>query len=320
MQLLGTRGTRRVFVSVLMLIPVLFVISIFAFALSLLVPGDPAYAVLGDAATPEAVAAVRAELGLDEPVVVRYLTWLGDVVQGDLGSSLFGGTPVADAILARLPVTVALVGFAIVLTVLIAVPLGIVAAYRRSRSLDRIADALVSVGQAMPPFWLGLVLVAVVGLGLGWLPPFGYVPASEGVGEHLSHLVLPVVALSVPGICELFLQTRSAAAEVFSEDYVRTARAAGLSTWSILTKWGAKNAMLPVVTVTGLQLDRLVGVAALVEAVFGMQGLGSLAVTAALNSDIPTIQGVILVIGAFVLVVNLLVDLSYGYFNPKLRT
>jgi peptide/nickel transport system permease protein len=253
-------------------------------------------------------------------VLERYVHWLGDVLSGDLGRSLFGGTPVLDSITARLPVTISLVGAAILLTVVVAVPLGLLAGYKKSRTADRIAGVLVSVGQALPPFWVGLVLVAVVALGAGLLPPYGYVPASQGVGQYLQHLILPALALAIPGTCELFLQTRTAAAEVFSEDYVRTARAAGLSTWSILTKWGAKNAMVPVVTVSGLQLDRLIGVAALVEAVFGMQGIGSLAVTAALNSDIPTIQGVVLVVGGFVLVVNLCVDLSYTYFNPRLRS
>lgn len=305
---------------VLMLVPVLLVVTIFAFALSLLVPGDPVYAILGEAATPQAVAALRAELGLDKPIPERYLAWLGDVLRGDLGSSLFGSTPVLDSILVRLPVTIALVGSAMLLTVIVAVPAGILSAYRRSRIGDRVAAVLVSIGQALPPFWVGLVLVAVVALGTGLLPPYGYAPPSEGLGTWASHLVLPAVALAIPGTCELFLQTRAAATEVFDEDYIRTARAAGLSTFSVLTKWGAKNAMIPVVTVTGLQLDRLIGVAALVEGVFGMQGIGSLAVTAALNSDIPTIQGVVLVVGAFVLVVNLLVDLSYTYFNPKLRT
>ncbi|MDX6292550.1 MAG: peptide/nickel transport system permease protein [Kribbellaceae bacterium] len=304
----------------LLIAPVLLVVTMFAFALSLLVPGDPAHAILGEAATPESVAALRAELGLTQPVLERYVHWLGDVLSGDLGRSLFGGTPVLDSITARLPVTISLVGAAILLTVVVAVPLGLLAGYKKSRTADRIAGVLVSVGQALPPFWVGLVLVAVVALGAGLLPPYGYVPASQGVGQYLQHLILPALALAIPGTCELFLQTRTAAAEVFSEDYVRTARAAGLSTWSILTKWGAKNAMVPVVTVSGLQLDRLIGVAALVEAVFGMQGIGSLAVTAALNSDIPTIQGVVLVVGGFVLVVNLCVDLSYTYFNPRLRS
>lgn len=313
-------GLVRLVGQVLMLLPVLLIVTMFAFALSLLVPGDPVYAILGEAATPESVSALRAELGLDLPLAERYLHWLGAVLTGDLGHSLFGGTPVLDSITARLPVTLSLVGAAMLLTVVIAVPLGILSGYRPSRVTDRIADALVSLGQALPPFWVGLVLVSVVALGAGLFPPIGYAPLSEGLGPYVSHLVLPALALSIPGTCELFLQTRAAALEVFSEDYVRTARAAGLSTVSILAKWGGKNAMIPVVTVTGLQLDRLIGVAALVEAVFGMQGIGSLAVTAALNSDIPTIQGVVLVVGAFVLVVNLCVDLSYTYFNPKLRT
>jgi peptide/nickel transport system permease protein len=306
-------------IRVLMLIPTLLGVTIFAFCLTLLVPGDPAYAILGESASPEAVAALRAELGLDKHPVERYLLWLGAAVQGDLGTSLLGATPVFEAIIARLPVTISLVLFAIIIIVLAAVPAGILAGYARNPLFDKISAVAVSIGQALPPFWLGLVFVAVFALGLNWFPPYGYVPVSQGFGEHLRYLVLPAVALAIPSICELFLQTRSAAIEVFSEDYIRTARASGQSRFSIIARWGSKNAMVPVVTVVGLQLDRLIGVAAPVETVFGMQGVGSLAVTSALNSDTTMLLGIIVVVGAFVLLLNLVIDLSYLYFNPKLR-
>ncbi|GAA3931078.1 ABC transporter permease [Microbacterium soli] len=304
---------------VLMLIPTLFAVTVFAFCLTLLVPGDPVYAILGESASPEAVAAVRAELGLDKHPVERYLIWLGSVIQGDFGTSLLGATPVLEAIMARLPVTISLVVLSVVVIIVIAVPSGILAGYARNPIFDRIAAIAVSVGQALPPFWLGLVFVAVFALGLNWFPPYGYMPVSHGLIDHLRYLVLPAVALAIPSICELFLQTRSAATDVFSEDYIRTARAAGQSGFSIVARWGGKNAMVPVVTVVGLQMDRLIGVAAPVETVFGMQGVGSLAVTSALNSDTTMLLGIIVVVGAFVLLLNLLVDLSYMYFNPKLR-
>lgn len=304
---------------VLLLIPTLLAVTVFAFLLTLLVPGDPVYAILGESASPEAIAALRAELGLDKHPIERYFIWLFAAVQGDLGTSLLGATPVLDAILARLPVTISLVLFAIIIIIVVALPTGILAGYARSPLIDRIAAVLVSVAQAMPPFWLGLVLVATVALGLGWFPPYGYMPLAAGFAEHVRFLVLPAIALAVPSIAELFLQTRTAASEVFSEDYIRTARAAGQSTFSIITRWGSKNAMVPVVTVIGLQLDRLIGVAAPVETVFGMQGIGSLAVTSALNSDTTMLLGIIVVVGAFVLLLNLIIDLSYLYFNPKLR-
>lgn len=304
---------------VLLLIPTLLAVTAFAFVLTLLVPGDPVYAALGESASPEAVAALRAELGLDKNPIERYFIWLFGLLQGDFGRSLLNSTPVLDAILARLPVTVSLVVFSLLIIVVVSVPLGVLAGYFRSRTVDRISALLLSVAQAMPPFWLGLVLVATVALGLRWFPPFGYVPISAGIGEHLRFLVLPAIALAVPSIAELFLQTRTAARAVFSEDYIRTARAAGQSTASIIARWGSKNAMLPVVTVIGLQFDRLIGVAAPVETVFGMQGIGALAVTSALNSDTNMLMGIIVIVGAFVLVLNLVVDLSYLYFNPKLR-
>ncbi len=303
----------------LLLIPTLLAVTVFAFCLTLLVPGDPVYAILGESATPEAAQALRVELGLDKPPVVRYFVWLAAALHGDLGHSLYGATPVLGAIVARLPVTIELVFLSLLIIVIVAVPCGILAAYAKNPIVDRISAVLVSVGQALPPFWLGLVFVAVFALGAHLFPPYGYVPISAGVLDNLSHLVLPAIALSIPSTCELFLQSKAAASRVFSEDYIRTARAAGQSRISVIARWGAKNAMLPIITVIGLQLDRLIGVAAPVETVFGMQGVGSLAVTSALNSDTPMLLGIIVVIGAFVLILNFLVDLSYLYFNPKLR-
>jgi peptide/nickel transport system permease protein len=307
--------TRRV----LMLIPMLLLISLVPFVLTAFIPGDPAREFLGENASPQAVAALRQQLHLDDPIPVRYVRWLGSALQGDLGRSIFNSDPVVKSISARLPVTIALVSAAVIMAVLVAVPLGLSAGARRGSLFDRTLTLVAGAGVALPEFWLGLILIVVFALKLRLLPPSGFVDLSANPGEFFRHLALPALTLASPMIAELFRQTRASVLDVFEQDFVRTARAGGIGARAVLLKHVAKNAMIPVVTVLGLQVGRLVGVAAITERVFGLQGVGFLAITSALNADLPTIAGIVLLTGGLVLLVNLVVDLSYFYFNPRLR-
>jgi peptide/nickel transport system permease protein len=304
----------------LTMVPLLGIVSAAVFSLTFLIHGDPASVILGDQATPETIAALHAQLGLDDPLPVQYARWLGNVLHGNLGTSFINQSSVVDAILARAPVTASLVLGAIALSVAVSVPLGLVAAYGRGSMLDRLLSTAASAGIAVPEFWFGSILILFFALKLHLLPSGTFVSLSDDPLGFIQHLILPTITLALPGSAELFRQTRAAAADVLRNDFIRTARAGGVSARSILFKHVAKNAMVPVVTVLGLQLGRLVGVAALAETIFGMQGIGFLAVSAALSSDTPTIQGIVLLSATIVMLANLLVDLSYFYFNPKVRS
>lgn len=310
---------RLVFRRLLALVPLLFIVTLMVWGLLLLIPGDPALSIVGNDATPQQVEAVRAELGLDDPIQVRYGRWLGGVLQGDLGTSLFTSYGVGEAIADRLPVTLSLVGTAFVLSALIGVPSGIVAAVRRGRLVDRALTVGTSVGVAVPNFWLGLVLITFFALRLGWFPSGGYVPFTEQPLEWAHHMALPAVTLALAAAAEIGRQTRASMVDVLGQDFVRTHRAKGLAERQIVGKYGMKSALIPVVTVSGLQIARLFGLSTIVEQIFNMQGVGQLAIDAVFKRDIPVIQGVVLMVTLVVVMVNLVVDVSYGYLNPKVR-
>jgi peptide/nickel transport system permease protein len=303
-----------------LLIPLLFIVTIIVFGLILIIPGDPASVILGDQATPEQIATVRERLGLNDPVLVRYGRWLGHVLRGDLGTSLFSSYTVSQAILDRLPVTLSLVGTALLLSVVIGIPAGVVAGSRPGSAIDRILTIGTSAGVAMPNFWLGLVLGLVFGLKLGWFPATGYVKLSDSFTGWLSHVTLPAITLAAASAAELVRQTRAGMVDVMEQDYIRTARSKGLREFTILITHALKNAMVPVITVAGLTVSRLFALSAIVEQIFGLEGVGSLAIRSVFNRDIPMIQGVVLMATVVVLLTNLLVDLSYSYFNPSVRT
>lgn len=310
---------RLIVTRLLGMIPLLILISLMVSLLINLVPGDPAYAILGDNATPEAVASVNEQLGLDEPFLARYFDWISGVLHGDFGQSLFGGESVSRAILDRTPVTVSLVVAAATIQLLVGVTSGIIGGFRPGNLLDRSMNLAAGVLLAVPGFWLGMLLILYISERYGWLPATGYEPLGDGLWGWLSHLILPSLALAGAGTAELYRQTRAAVIETSERDFVRTARAFGLKEGTVARRTVAKNSMVPVITVFGLQLGRMIGVAAVIESVFGMQGIGSLVVNASLNADFPVVQGVVLVTATVVLIVNLLVDISYRYFNPKLR-
>jgi peptide/nickel transport system permease protein len=300
-------------------VPVLILVTFVAFGLVLLIPGDPAVTIAGPDATVEQVAAVRERLGLDRPVVVQYWDWVTGALSGDLGTSLFTSRPVATSISDGLPVTMALAGTALLISLLIAVPTAILSALRRGTWLDRVATVGSSLGIALPSFWLGLVFVLIFSLGLGWLPATGYVAIEEDPAAWLAHILLPALTLGIAGAAESTRQLRGSIIGVLQQDYIRTARAKGLRGRMVIGKHVMKNASVPLVTVLGLQITALLGGAVLVEQVFGVPGLGQIAINAVTTRDVPVIQGIVLVAVLVAVVSNLLVDLAYGYLNPKVR-
>lgn len=314
MDLLRVLGRRLPAMVVLLLL-----VTIITYSLVLFIPGDPAVAIAGEDATAADIEETRRALGLDQPLPVQYGTWLARVAWGDLGTSLYTGESVGSAIADRLPVTLSLTAGAIIVALVIALPAGMIAATHRGRLLDRLATIGASFGVAAPGFWVALMLVVIFALQLGWLPATGYVDPGVSVTGWFSHLILPSVALGLVPAAELTRQLRGAMIEVLDQDYIRTAYAKGLRGRAILLRHGLKNAASPVVTVFGMQIAFLLGGSLITEQIFALPGLGQLTVRAVLENDLPMIQGVVVVSAVFVLLANLAVDLSYGYFNPKVR-
>ncbi|MFU8815822.1 MAG: ABC transporter permease [Pseudomonadales bacterium] len=303
----------------LALIPLLLIVSLMVFSLVLLIPGDPAYLLAGEDATAEEVEAIREDMGLNKPVLVRYVLWLGALVQGDLGTSLFSDQPVLDVILERLPVTLSLAVAASLIALAISIPAGIIAGTHSGQWSDRVVTVGSSIGLAVPNFWLGLMLVLVLAIQNPWFPATGYTPISESLVGWWQHVLLPAFTLGLAAAAILTRQLRGAMVEVMQQDYVRTARAKGLPYRKVVAKHALKNAAIPMVTILGLQVNSLLGGTVIVEQVFGMPGIGQLAVASVFTRDLPMIQGVVIMAVFVAVFVNLLVDISYGYFNPKVR-
>jgi peptide/nickel transport system permease protein len=310
---------RLVLRRLLSFVPLLFVVSVLVFGLIVLLPGDRARAIAGDEATPEQVAEVRRALDLDRPLVVQYGRWISGVARGDLGTSVFVNYSVREAITSRAPVTASLVGGGLLLSVLVGIPLGALAGSRPGGRIDRFVSLGAAAGVAIPNFWLGLLLLLLFTSVFQLLPATGYVALATNPLEWARHLALPALTLGAAGAAEIVFQTRAGISEVLRQDHIRTLHAVGLPRRVIVGKHALKSAMVPVVTVAGLQISRLFGFSVIVERIFGLQGIGSLAVEAVFKRDVPVIQGVVLVVTVVVLLTNLLVDISYGYFNPKVR-
>jgi peptide/nickel transport system permease protein len=300
-------------------IPVLLVVAVFVFALLRLTPGDPAAAIAGNNATLEDIAKVRKDLGLEEPLLTQFGVWMKGMAAGDLGRSYYFRKPVTELIGQRLGPTVSLATLTILIAVLVAVPLGALAAWRHGGWLDRALMTFSVLGFSIPVFVLGYVLIYLVSMKLGWLPVQGYRRLEEGVGPFLRHLILPALTLSVIYIALIARVTRAAVAETLTEDYIRTARAKGLPEWRVLIKHGLANAAVPIVTVIGIGVALLIGGVVVTESVYAIPGLGQLTVDAVLARDFPTIQGVILFFSLAYVVINLLVDLSYLFLDPRIR-
>ncbi|MDE1992051.1 MAG: ABC transporter permease [Rhizobiaceae bacterium] len=308
--------TRRIVGLVLTLLTV----SLLIFAVMAMLPGDPASITLGTSATPETLAALRHEMGLDQSLIVRYGQWLGGALTGDLGKSYTYGVPVAGLILERLSVTLPLAVLAVVLSILIAVPLGVLAAARRGGPVDIAATLFSQIGIAVPGFWVGLLLVLLFSTWLGWMPAGGFPGWSNGVWPALRALILPAIALALPQAGVLTRVTRAAVLDTLHEDFARTAVAKGLSRAAVLWRHVVPNALVPVLTILGLQFTFLVAGAVLIENVFTLPGLGRLAYQALSQRDIIVLQDVVLFFAGLVVVMNFLVDLSYLVIDPRLRS
>jgi peptide/nickel transport system permease protein len=305
----------------LLLVPVLMGVSVIVFLVLHLAPGDPAEIMLGSQATQEDRLRLRTELGLDDPLHVQYGRWLGHVARGDLGRSLWMRRPVLGEVLGRLQATLILTGTALFLSSVGGVALGILSATRPNSWLDRTSAVASLFGASMPVFWLGIVLMVIFALTLGWLPASGmYAPYGGGdLADLLRHLVLPALTLAAASVTIVARLTRSAMLEVLGQDYIRTARAKGLVERRVVVRHALKNALVPIVTVIGVQAGYLLGGAVLTETVFAWPGVGTLMVQGILARDIPLVQGCVLVVALTFVLVNLFVDLLYAWLDPRIR-
>ncbi len=300
-------------------VPVLLLVTAGVFALLHLTPGDPIDAMMAESADPAAKASLRAELGLDRPLAVQYLAWMGRLLRGDLGHSIRNGEPVVENVGRRIRPSLQLAGLAMAVSLLIAVPVGIASAVRRNTSVDRLGTTFALFGICMPNFLLALLLIFLFGVTLRWLPISGYVDPAEELVDGLRSLALPAATLGLALAAVVTRTLRSSMLEALTEDYVRTARAKGLSEWRVMRGHVLRNALIPVVTVLGLQLGTLIGGAVITEYVFALPGVGRLVVDAVFARDYPLVQGVVLLIAVGFIVSNLLVDLLYGLIDPRLR-
>ncbi len=300
-------------------IPVMAVVGIFVFLLLHLTPGDPAAIIAGDYASPEDIKRIRAKLGLDQPIYIQFGTWVWQLMQGDLGISIFSDLPVAHLIAQRIEPTLALSVATIVMAVLFAVPLGVLAAWRAGSLIDRLSMVIAVFGFSVPVFVIGYLLMYVFAIELKWFPVQGYVSYKVGFLPFLRSITLPSVALALLYSALIARITRASMLEVLTEDYIRTARAKGLASSVVLMRHALKNAAVPIVTIIGIGVALLIGGVVVTESVFNIPGLGRLTVDSILRRDYPIIQGVILLFAGVYVFINLLVDIAYTFLDPRIR-
>ena len=298
---------------------VIWIVTILSFLLVHIIPGDPAAIMLGAEASQEQIDTLRHELLLDQPLVVQYWHWLGNILTGNFGKSLKYQENVGKLIVERLPITIYLSLLALVLSVVIGIGAGIICAVRRGGILDSVITILANTGISLPMFWLGILGIYLFGLKLGWLPIQGYTSPLDDFWLSLRKTIMPVICLAIPSIAMLARQTRSSMLEVVRQDYIKTAWAKGLAERVIVIKHALKNALIPIVTLLGLQLRLVVSGSVVVETVFNIPGMGRLLVSATFAKDFITVQAITLVIGIVVLLSNLIVDISYGWLDPRIR-
>ncbi len=301
-------------------IPILLLVSIMVFSLLQLIPGDPATVILGQEATEESKAALRRELGLDKPLVLQYLSWLGKVVQGDLGRSLVDRSPVIEHILQRLPVTLELTAGTFIVTLLIAVPTGILSATRRGGATDLFSTLFALGGMSVPSFWLAMLFIIFFAVKLQWLPASGYVPFTEDPSANIKAMLMPMVATGIRESAVLMRMLRSSMLEVLHSDYVRTARGKGLGQTTVVLRHALRNALVPVITSSGLIVAGLLGGLVITETIFAIPGFGRLIVESIFQRDFVMVQGAILVSALLVVLVNLIVDMLYVLIDPRIKS
>lgn len=298
---------------------VILLLTLVVFSLLRLVPGDPILQILGPYADRATMEDLRERLGFNQSLPEQYTSWMGDVVRGDLGESIVTREPVTESLKSRIPVTLQVALGAWAVTIVIGLPAGVIAALTRNRWPDYLLSVVSVVGIAMPSFWLAIIMILVFSVRLDWLPTSGFVSPTTDFWQSLRLSVLPWLVAGIGGAAVLMRQTRSALLEVLGQDYIRTARAKGLTQRVVIMRHALKNAMIPVLTILGLALGSLLAGAVIVEFVFGLPGMGSLLVTALLTKDYPVIQAVVLVIGVSVVLSNLVVDLAYGWLDPRIK-
>lgn len=300
-------------------VPLAVLVSFLAFGLVHLIPGSAAETILGEGATPEAVAELNSQLGLDRPLYEQYWNWATDAVRGDLGRSVITSRHVSDTLIERYPVTLSVAGGGLLVAVVIGVAGGTLAALRQGRFTDRLISLGTATGLAVPNFWVAVLLAFYVGVQLGWLPAVGYVGPTESVFEWVKHLIMPSIALGLGSAAVVARQMRGGLLDVLDRPYIRAARAKGLRYRRVVIVHAMKNAFIPVVTVIGFQASVMLGGAVLVELIFGMPGIGVQVVGAVLSQDLPVVQGVVMVTSLTVILMNVMIDMSYAYFDPRVR-
>lgn len=298
---------------------VLAIVTVITFSLLYLMPGNPAVALLGPDASSEQVAALRASMGLDDPLPVQYARWVGNAVRGDLGVSVRTRLPIAETVVTHLLPTLFLVFYSVLIAVVVGIPVGVIAALKRNTSADTFGTMLAMTGIAIPNFFLGILLILVFSVWLGWLPAIGYTSPTDDLLDHLRRMILPAIALSASLAAEVLRQTRSSLLDVLHEDFIRTARSNGFSEGKIVRRYALRNALMPVVTVIGMNVGRLFGGAVVTEFVFGVPGIGRLALDSVLKHDYPVVQGIVLVMAVGVLLSYLVVDFFYSRLDPRVR-
>ncbi|WDZ97776.1 ABC transporter permease [Herbaspirillum sp. WKF16] len=308
----------NLFKRLLLSIPTLILVSIVVFSLLAVLPGDPVAAILGMEATPEAAAALRLKLGLDDPLLVQYGHWMWAVLHGDLGRSFIDNTPVAEALWQRLPVTIELAAGSFIVAVIIAVPAGILSAARPRGMANAVGTFIALFGMSVPHFWLGMMFIILFAVKLGWLPASGFVPLSEDWQANLLAMIMPMVVTGLREAAILMRMVRSSLLEVLNEDYIRTAFSKGLRDWQVVLGHALRNAMIPVVTASGLMVSGMLGGLVITESIFGIPGMGKMIVDAIFQRDYVTVQAGVLAATVMVVIVNLCVDLLYSVIDPRI--
>ncbi len=304
---------------ILAAIPVMGFVALFVFLLLRLTPGDPAAIIAGDTATPQQLEAIRDSLGLNDPLFVQFFSWIGQLLQGDFGTSILSGQPVIDLISDRMEPTISLALTTIILSVVIAVPLGVIAAWKQGTLIDRFVMLLSVLGFSVPVFVIGYLMISAFSMSLGWFPVQGFRPIGEGIGPFFHRIALPTFTLTLLYIALIARITRTSMLEILGDDYVRTARAKGLPEHKVLMRHALRNCSVPIITVIGIGFALIISGVVVTESVFNLPGLGRLTVDAVLSRDYPVIQAVILLASLIYVVINLLIDIAYVLLDPRIR-